>query len=116
MPEPAPAPMAEERRKEIFQELVEAQDREMSVAESRRLLTDRFQELGYRVLPSAANFLLVEAGDGAAFRRALLPHGLVVRDCASFGLPGCVRVACRLPEECARLMEAVERLGARARV
>jgi hypothetical protein len=42
MPEPAPAPMPEDRRKEIFQELVEAQDREMSVAESRRLIAHKF--------------------------------------------------------------------------
>jgi DNA-directed RNA polymerase sigma subunit (sigma70/sigma32) len=42
MPEPAPAHLAEERRKEIFQELVEAQDREMSVAESRRLVAHKF--------------------------------------------------------------------------
>ena len=43
MPEPATAPLPEERRKEIFQELVEAQDREMSVAESRRLVANKFR-------------------------------------------------------------------------
>ncbi len=57
-----------------------------------------------------ANFVLVDVGDGSAFRRALLPHGIVVRDCTSFGLPSGVRIACRLPEQCTRLLEVVESL------
>lgn len=77
------------------------------VAESRQLLTESFSGLGFAVAPSAANFVLVNVGSGASFRRALLPHGLVVRDCASFGLPEHVRIACRLPADCRRLIEAV---------
>jgi histidinol-phosphate/aromatic aminotransferase/cobyric acid decarboxylase-like protein len=80
------------------------------VADSRRLLTDGLAKLGYAVLPSAANFVLVEVGDGAAFRRDLLRHRIVVRDCASFGLPAHVRIACRLPEECAALLHAIEQV------
>ncbi len=81
------------------------------VRESRHLLVGGFARLGFAVWPSAANFVLVDVGDGAAFQRALLPYGLVVRDCASFGLPGCVRVACRLPDDCQTLLATVERLG-----
>jgi histidinol-phosphate aminotransferase len=77
------------------------------VAEARQLLTNGLGELGYVVTPSAANFVLVQVGDGAAFRRALLPHGLVVRDCASFGLPEFVRIACRRPHECVRLLSTI---------
>jgi histidinol-phosphate aminotransferase len=80
------------------------------VRHSRKLLAEGFTQLGFQVQQSAANFVLVEVGDGAGFRRALLPHGLVVRDCASFGLPGHVRVACRLPEDCRRLLATVGRL------
>ncbi len=80
------------------------------VAQSRRALTDGLTRLGFGVEPSQANFVLVHVGDGASFRRALLPHGLVVRDCASFGLPSCVRIACRLPVECQRLIETVARV------
>jgi histidinol-phosphate aminotransferase len=75
---------------------------------TRRMLSDGMARLGFSVLPSAANFVLVDVGDGHAFRRALLPRGIVVRDCASFGLSACVRIACRTPEECARLLEAVQ--------
>jgi len=46
---------------------------------------------GLRPRPSDAPFVLV---DGAAgLRERLAPLGIVVRDCASFGLPDCVRVA-----------------------
>ena len=89
----------------------ERRKRERSVvAQSRRLLTDGLMRLGFAVEPSQANFVLVHVGDGASFRRALLPHGLVVRDCASFGLPASVRIACRLPAECQRLIETVARV------
>jgi len=81
------------------------------VRESRRLLTDGLARLGLEAAPAAANFVLVDVADGALFRHALLPHGLVVRDCASFGLPACVRIAYRLPEECRRLVSAVAQLG-----
>src|SRR5205807_5343158 len=47
------------------------------VRHSRKLLAGGFTQLGFQVQPSAANFVLVDVGDGAGFRRALLPHGLV---------------------------------------
>jgi len=62
--------------------------------------------LGMEVLPSAAPFFLVRAGNGAAVRRALLHKGILVRDCASFGLPQYVRICTRRPEENARLVAA----------
>jgi histidinol-phosphate/aromatic aminotransferase/cobyric acid decarboxylase-like protein len=80
------------------------------VSESRRLLTEWLTRLGFHLQPSQANFFLVRVGDAAAFRRALLCEGLVVRDCASFGLADCVRIACRMPEQSVRLIEAIERL------
>ena len=81
------------------------------VATSRRLLTDEPLRLGFTVEPSLTNFIMVQVGDGPAFRRALLPHGIVVRDCTSFGLPDCVRIARRLPRECERLLEIVARVA-----
>lgn len=81
------------------------------VGRSRRLLTDGLTQLGFQVEPSMANFVLVHVGDGARFRRALLPRGFVVRDCASFGLADCVRIACRLPAECQRLIDTVARVA-----
>jgi histidinol-phosphate aminotransferase len=82
------------------------------VATSREILTTGFRKLGYPVQPSSANFVLVQVGDAPTFRRALLPHGMVLRDCTSFGLPEHVRIACRLPEQCHRLLQLVDQLRA----
>jgi histidinol-phosphate/aromatic aminotransferase/cobyric acid decarboxylase-like protein len=64
---------------------------------------------GLRARPSDATFVLV---DGAAgLRDRLAPLGVVVRDCASFGLPDCVRIAVPGPtalERLDRVLQTVE--------
>ncbi|NOX61327.1 MAG: histidinol-phosphate aminotransferase family protein [Chloroflexi bacterium] len=67
----------------------------------------QLKRLGLTPLPSATHFFLIEVGDGAAFRRRLLPKGILVRDAASFGLPAYVRLATRRPEENQRLLQAL---------
>lgn len=62
--------------------------------------------LGLRVLRSSLPFMLVRTGDGAGTRSALLQHGYLVRDCASFGLPAYVRIAPQRIEQNARLLAA----------
>jgi len=62
---------------------------------------------GLPPLPTAVNYFLLPVGDGAALRRWLLLRGLLVRECASFGLPGFVRIATRRPEENGQLIEAL---------
>ncbi|MBV9934610.1 MAG: aminotransferase class I/II-fold pyridoxal phosphate-dependent enzyme [Actinobacteria bacterium] len=59
--------------------------------------------------PADANWLL--CADAAGLRDRLAPHGVLVRDCASFGLPGYARVA--VPDEAGleRLEAALRRLG-----
>jgi histidinol-phosphate aminotransferase len=64
------------------------------------------EALGVEVLPSALPFMLVQTGDGARTRAALLRRGYVVRDCTSFGLPEYVRVAPRRWEDNRRLIQA----------
>jgi histidinol-phosphate/aromatic aminotransferase/cobyric acid decarboxylase-like protein len=62
------------------------------------------------VLPSDANFALVETPGGAAATRARLARrGVLVRDCTSFGLPGHVRVAVPDEDGLRRLVAAWER-------
>jgi histidinol-phosphate/aromatic aminotransferase/cobyric acid decarboxylase-like protein len=53
-------------------------------------LVTLLQDRGYRTLPSDAPWLLVDA---PGLRERLIPHGVVVRDCANFGLAGHVRIA-----------------------
>lgn len=57
------------------------------------------QGLGLRPLPSQTHYFLLNVGSGVALRQSLFPHGLLVRDCASFGLPTYVRIATRKPAE-----------------
>jgi histidinol-phosphate aminotransferase len=73
-------------------------------------LTCDLRGLGLEPLPSATPFFLVQAGNGLAFREALLRCGMLVRACASFGLPGHIRIATRRPEENARLVAAIRQL------
>ena len=78
------------------------------VAEARASMRADLKALGLRVLDSAANFMLVRVGDAAALRRGLLCRGIAVRDCTSFGLPEYIRIAVRRPNECKRLIEALQ--------
>jgi len=78
------------------------------IAAAKQLLIDSFSRTGMEVIPSDTNFFLVKVGDAQAFRTALLRHGILVRDCASFGLPQYVRIAPRTLPECRRLITAID--------
>jgi histidinol-phosphate/aromatic aminotransferase/cobyric acid decarboxylase-like protein len=66
--------------------------------------------LGLMLVPSTTHFFLTRVGNGAGCRQALLQRGMLVRDCASFGLSEYIRVATRRPEENVRLLTALEEL------
>jgi histidinol-phosphate/aromatic aminotransferase/cobyric acid decarboxylase-like protein len=70
-------------------------------------LVNGLRALGLKPLPSNVHFFLVNVSDGAAFRSKLLHHRIMVRDCASFGLPGYVRIATRTPQDNALLIDAI---------
>ena len=60
------------------------------VARLRRRLFEVLRSAGLDPEPSDANFVLVRA---PGLRDRLAPHGVLVRDCASFDLPDHVRIA-----------------------
>ena len=78
------------------------------IARSREVLTQGLRALGVSVLPSATNFVMAKVGNGADVRAALLSRRIVVRDCASFGLPEYIRIAVRKEDECSRLIAALQ--------
>ena len=80
------------------------------VRDAKAYLCARLTAMGLPVTPSAANFLLVEVGDGAHVRASLLRRGFAVRDCTSFGLPAHIRIAVRRRGECVRLVDALQEL------
>ncbi len=69
-------------------------------------MTGALRRSGWIVEPSQAGFFLVRVGDAMATRRRLLQHGLLLRDCASFGLPDCLRLSPRGPGDNDRLLAA----------
>lgn len=78
---------------------------------------DLLQAAGWRVAPSAANFLVAAGADGAGVEgrfglnpllTALRAQGIKLRDCASFGLPGRVRMAVVAPAVQDALMAALD--------
>ena len=75
------------------------------VARLRDALADLLTSHGLAVRPSDASWVLVDRG---GLREALAPHGVVVRDCASFGLPDVTRVAVPSEEGLERLAAALE--------
>ncbi|MEM6568818.1 MAG: aminotransferase class I/II-fold pyridoxal phosphate-dependent enzyme [Planctomycetota bacterium] len=62
---------------------------------------------GHALGGSDAPFLMVDVGDAAAVRQRLMASGVHVRDCASFGLPGHVRVAGRSGQALERLLQGL---------
>lgn len=81
---------------------------------ARQSLVAGLTALGWPPLPSAVHFFLLQVGDAAALRHALLDRGIQVRDCASFGLPAHVRIATRREEENARLLACLASLPRRS--
>ncbi len=57
-------------------------------------------ELGYRVVPTSANFLYCDVGEEAAgFAEWLRGNGVSVRPLAAWGAPNCIRVSIGSPEQ-----------------
>ena len=81
-----------------------------AVAASRDCIVERLKALGITCYPTAANFVLAQVGDAAMLRDRLAMRGLFVRDCASFGLPDCIRIGLRPVPDCVRLADAIVEL------
>jgi histidinol-phosphate aminotransferase len=81
------------------------------VAQAKERLMHALRMLGLQPCPSDTHFFLLPVGEASRFRRALLRHGILVRDCSSFGLPAYVRIGTRRPEENERLIAAIAAAG-----
>ena len=88
--------------------LAECQNR---TRQAKDFLVRELTGLGLKPLPSRTNFFLVEVGQAAEFRRALLGKGILVRDGTSFGLPDYIRLAPRTLPECRQLIKEIKEIG-----
>jgi histidinol-phosphate/aromatic aminotransferase/cobyric acid decarboxylase-like protein len=80
------------------------------VAALRRRLVGLLSSYGLRTRPSDANWVLV---DRVGLRETLAPHGVIVRDCTSFGMLGVARIAVPSDSDLDRLATALDAVGLR---
>lgn len=90
---------------EPFLELTDLPGWAQAIGDRRRHLVEQLVSFGLDVTDTDACWVLV---DRPGLRAELLPHGVVVRACASFGLPGIHRVAVPTDAQLERLMTALE--------
>lgn len=74
------------------------------LAASKRMLAESLTQHGFRIVPSETAFFLMATSNGPHLRERLLQHGLLVRDCSSFGLNSHVRIAAGTEEQNERLV------------
>jgi histidinol-phosphate aminotransferase len=80
------------------------------IKSERSKMQEALSELGIKTVPSQANFLLMEVGDGNAVFRALLQHGVIVRAMESYKLPAWIRVTIGLPAENERFLQELKKV------
>jgi histidinol-phosphate aminotransferase len=78
-------------------------------------LSRGLEDLGVSFLPSVANFILADVGDGKAVSDALLQLGVVVRPMAWMGIPHSIRVTVGTAEENRKFLAALARAFAALR-
>jgi histidinol-phosphate aminotransferase len=72
------------------------------------------QTRGINYVPSVANFLLIEVGDGDRVFREMLQQGVIVRAMRSYKLPGWVRISMGTPAQNTRCLAVLDSVLASA--
>lgn len=67
-----------------------------------------FQARGINYVPSVANFILVEVGEGDKLFAEMLKQGVIIRAMSGYKLPGWVRISIGTAEENARCLEVLD--------
>lgn len=84
-----------------------------------RYLTAALTELGFDVVPSGANFVMIvlpSAELAARLDEEMLRQGVILRPLAAFGLPNCLRISTGAMEQNERCVEALRKAMAAAAV
>jgi histidinol-phosphate aminotransferase len=77
------------------------------------LLTNVLRQMGFEVVPSEANFVMVPLDSAQVASRLteeLVRRGVIVRPLGAFGLPQCVRISTGTDDENQMLIGALEQL------
>jgi histidinol-phosphate aminotransferase len=94
---------------------------EKTIANNRsgaEFLARKLSEMGYRPIPTFANFIFFDAGeDAAALSKRIQSEGVIVRPLGPWGMPTAIRVTIGTPEQnelfIAALAKATEKAGVR---
>ena len=71
-------------------------------------LQGAFEEMGLEFVPSYANFVLVNVGDGDAVFKAMLKQGVIIRAMRGYKLPDWVRISVGTKEQNARCVDTLK--------
>lgn len=71
-------------------------------------LEKAFEQRGIRYVPSVANFVLLEVGDGDAVFQKMLEQGVIVRAMRGYKLPGWVRISVGTRAQNERCLEVLD--------
>jgi histidinol-phosphate aminotransferase len=80
--------------------------------EGRAYLETQFAAMNLRFVPSAANFVLVNVGDGAKIFRALLERRIIVRSLKGYNLAAWIRISVGTMEHNRRCIAALKEIMA----
>ncbi len=99
---------AEQMALQAFAKYDELESSREYIKAERERISKRCSEIGLVSSQASANYLLLDTGgSGAELTAAMQGQGILVRDCTSFGLPSCIRVAVRTHDENDLLLEAL---------
>ena len=79
-------------------------------ATGRLYFESSFAERGWEFVPSHANFVLVNVGDGDRVFAELLKKGVIVRATRGYKLPEWVRISIGTPEQNKRCLEELDKV------
>jgi len=80
-------------------------------AESVEYLTPRFEELGFRVVPTSANFIYLEVlEDPNQLARRVQNEGCIIRSLVPWGVPNALRISVGTPEQNRVLIHALSKV------
>ena len=85
-----------------------------TILQGKEYIYGQLDKMGLRFVPSAANFILINAGrDGQKLHRQMLKFGVIVRDMKQYGLDNFIRVTIGTPPENKRFIEVLKRILAK---
>ena len=78
-------------------------------SEGLAFLQEAFEERSLRYVPSVANFVLLEVGDGDVLFEKMLSQGVIVRAMRGYKLPAWLRVSIGTRKQNERFLEVLDR-------